>query len=66
MSFLLINKYRNKFGVRPGTDSQLDKFIENTVYQFLKENKQATENGLKYLDKQLSDEVLKIKGPETA
>ena len=50
MSFLLINKFRNKFGVKAHAEAKVDKHIEATVYQFLMENKSATENGLRDLD----------------
>ena len=52
LQILLVNKFRNKYGVTSATEPQVDQIINNEVYKLLQES-EMYESRLNQIDRQL-------------
>ena len=61
LAILLINKFRNKFGVVTTQEHPVDQLIINEIQKLLGDKDQATQTGLKKLDEKLEKEIKKLR-----
>lgn len=62
LCLLLVNKFRNKFGVITTAEHDIDQFIISEVQALLGNQNEATQSGLKTLDLKLTSEIKKMRG----
>ena len=60
----MINKFRNKYSINPGTERDLDTLIQDEVNHLILEVTNVSENQLTALDKAISSTVNAARGIE--
>ena len=60
----MINKFRNKYSINPGTERDLDTLIQDEVNHLILEVANVSENQLTALDKAISSTVNAARGIE--